>query len=276
MFKVMYMLVCLFCQTQSLSNWEITFETSFQSSARGCFIRDASCSWEAEQARLPMSRNSRKGQWCAMAKFQATRTSLWTLNLIMIITDMKISVLNFQAALLSIVKQPSHFTKSWNQSGWGWKAPLGPPGPPRSETPRAACTRPCPDVFLKISKEEPPEPPWASCARAPEPAQHRNAAWCSEGPSCAPVCAQYLWPCKGHHWQKLISTFFFNPKAAAFWHGGKAITVHIAPCEPWLQSKVWSEHWWLYSGYAQLFCQWWPIRQMKNYCHSFVFFMGFS
>lgn len=134
----------------------------------------------------------------------------------MTITDMNISVLNFQAALLSIVKQPSHFTKSWNQSGWGWKAPLGPPGatPDQTETPRAACTRPCPDVFLKISKEEPPAPPWASCARAPAPAQRRNSAWCSEGPSCAPVCAQYLWPWQGTPLAKAHLHILFQPQGS--------------------------------------------------------------
>lgn len=60
----------------------------------------------------------------------------------------------------------NHFTEA--QHSWGCQGPLGPsaPAPAPAGTPRAGCP-------------------------GPHPAQ--KGSWCSEGTSCAPVCAHGLW-----------------------------------------------------------------------------------
>ena len=54
--------------------------------------------------------------------------------------------------------------------------------------------------LLKNIKDEAPQRPWAACASAPSPAQHRSASCCSDGTSCVPVCAHCL---SSWHWASL-------------------------------------------------------------------------
>ena len=49
--------------------------------------------------------------------------------------------------------------------------------------------RPTSGRLWEISEDETPQPLWAACARAPAPAQHRSAAWCSNSISYVSVCA---------------------------------------------------------------------------------------
>ena len=66
------------------------------------------------------------------------------------------------------------------------------PNPCSSRDPHSRVPRPTFRCLLEISKEETPQPLWATRASAPSSAQHRSASWCSEGTFCALVCAHCL------------------------------------------------------------------------------------
>ena len=73
--------------------------------------------------------------------------------------------------------------------------------------------------LMKISKEETPQPLWATCASAPLAAQHRSASWCSKGTSCVPTCAHCL---LSWHWAALAKAWLhpvFILSSGIYGHG---------------------------------------------------------
>ena len=72
------------------------------------------------------------------------------------------------------------------------KVLLGPPAPALlSRYTQSRVPRPMSRWLLKVSKEGTPQPLGSLC-HCSVTAQHRSAAWCSEGTSCVPLCAHCL------------------------------------------------------------------------------------
>ena len=72
--------------------------------------------------------------------------------------------------------------------------------PARAGSPRAGCTGPSPGGFWRSPEKENPQPLWAACSSAPSPSEGRSSSSCSDGTSCASVCARCPLSC---HWAPL-------------------------------------------------------------------------
>lgn len=123
--------------------------------------------------------------------------------------------------MLSTNKHNNKFHRSCSiiielKDGWCWQGPLPPSGPTPAPagTPKAGCPGPHPGNFCRSSRKR-LHSLWTACASALSPAQHKSAAWCSEGTSSAPVCASSLGSFSGHHWKEPGSNFF-APSLHAF------------------------------------------------------------
>ena len=87
--------------------------------------------------------------------------------------------------------------------------------PRRSRSPTAGCTGPCPGGSWISPEKETPQPPWAACSSAPSPSE-RSSSSCSDGTSCASVCAHYPLSC---HWAPLKRAWPHPPEIN--WYSGK-------------------------------------------------------
>ena len=108
-----------------------------------------------------------------------------------------------------MVRQKLSITES--QTGRGWKGPLwvtqsNPPT--EAGSPRAGCTGPCPGRSRISPEKETPQPPWAACSSAPSPSEGRSSSSCSDGTSCASVCAHCPLSC---HWAPLERVWPHSP-----------------------------------------------------------------
>lgn len=59
-----------------------------------------------------------------------------------------------------------------------WRSPALPPA--QAGPPQAGCPGPCQVSSWRSPKRETPQPLWATCARAPSPAQQKSISWCSD------------------------------------------------------------------------------------------------
>ena len=75
-----------------------------------------------------------------------------------------------------------------------WGHPVQPPA--EAGSPRAGCTGPCPGGSGISPEKENPQPPWATCSRAPSPSEGRSSSSCSAGTSCASVCTRCPLSCR--------------------------------------------------------------------------------
>ena len=109
--------------------------------------------------------------------------------------------------------KPPCYRITETQNSRDWKGPLwvilsNPPA--EAGSPTAGCTGPCPGgSWISLEKEN-PQPPWAACSSAPSPSEGRSSSSCSDGTSCASVCAycplscqwaplKRAWPCPDTH-----------------------------------------------------------------------------
>ena len=65
---------------------------------------------------------------------------------------------------------------------------------------KAGSPRPHPGGVWMSPEKETSQPPWAAWARAPSPSEGRSSSSCSDGTSCASVCADCPLSC---HWAPL-------------------------------------------------------------------------
>ena len=61
--------------------------------------------------------------------------------------------------------------------------------PAQAGSPTADCRGPCPGGSGISPEKETPQPLWAACSSAPSPSEGRSSSSCSDGTSCASVCA---------------------------------------------------------------------------------------
>ena len=74
-----------------------------------------------------------------------------------------------------------------------------PTPPAKAGSPREGCTGPCPGRSWISPEKENPQPPWAACSSAPSPSEGRSSSSCSDGTSCAWICAHCPLSVTGHH-----------------------------------------------------------------------------
>ena len=124
-------------------------------------------------------------------------------------------------ALHGIFYTQGNYWQKWfcliteSQNGRGWKGPLWViQSNPTAEagSPTAGCTGPCPGGSWIPPEKETPPPPWAACSSAPSPSEGRSSSSCSDGISCASICARCPLSC---HWA-LLKRAWPHPRVLCF------------------------------------------------------------